>query len=94
MPVIIIDATLQEGLANSLGNTSVDLTIDDYRVNDYAGIIRRGKVYNLYEPCIGVNLYFTYVAPCRIGEVSRIVESRFFKARLLYVIRVIIRNLS
>ena len=78
MPGVVVDAVLQERLADALGETAVHLAFDDHRVHDVAEVVHRHEVDDVDDARVRVDLHFADVRARRVGEVRRIVE-RFLR---------------
>ena len=93
MPALgIVDAVLQQCLADTVGDAAVDLTLDDHRVDDLAEVVDGGPIDDLDHPGIGIDLHLADVATGRKGEILRIVERPLIQAGFHLVEREVVRH--
>ena len=94
LTIVIIGAVLKERLADALGETPMDLPIDDHWVDDIAEVVRGRKAHDRDLARLRIDLHLTGIAAGRIDEVRRIVERGLLQARLNVFERVVVRHIS
>ena len=94
MSRLVVDAVLQERLADALGQASVDLAFDDHRVHHVAEIVHGDEADDVDDTGLRVHLDFADVRPRRIGEVRRIVERLLREPRFEILQGVVLRHVG
>ena len=91
---VVVDAALQQRLPNALGDPALHLALDDHRVDDAPDVIDGGKVDDLCNAGLGVNLYLADMTTAGEGEVQRVVEGLLVEPRLQGLERVIVGHVG
>ncbi len=78
--VAIVYRVFQHGLAQPLGNTAMNLTLYDHRIDQRAEIVDSDEIDDRHHASVGVDLQFTDVAARGVGEVRRIEKTVRFEA--------------
>ena len=94
LPGVVVDAVLQERLADALGETAVDLAFDDHRVHDVAEVVHRHEVDDVDDAGVRVDLHFADVRTRREGEVRRVVERLLREAGFEILQGVVVRHIG
>ena len=77
LAAFVVDDFLEEGLAQSLNDTAVELTLDQQRVDDVSAVVDSDVAFDFDFTCVGGNFYDRDMRSERIGEVRRFEEVRF-----------------
>src|SRR5829696_7318093 len=72
--VLVVDGFFVEGLGYALRYSTVQLTVDDGRVDDGSAVVDTEVVPDLHEPGLRIHLGDADVRPEREGEVGRVEE--------------------
>jgi len=90
----IIGATLQQRLADALGEPAVDLGLDDHRVDDGADVVDAPKPDDLDAAGVRIDLELADMRPVAEGEARRIVDRGLLQAGLDGLERKVVRHVS
>ena len=90
--LLVVHAALEQRLADALRQSAVHLAFDDHRIDDVAEVVASGKVDNLHDAGLGIDLDLTDVRTCREREIGRIVECGLVEAGLQLVERIVVRH--
>src|ERR687897_3711794 len=72
--LLVVDRLLVEGLRYALRYSTVELSVDDCRVDDGSAVVDAEVVPDLHEPGLRIHLGDADVRPEREGEVGRVEE--------------------
>src|SRR5918994_6079648 len=75
--LLVVDRLLVEGLRYALRYSTVELSVDDCRVDDGSAVVDAEVVPDLHEPGLRIHLGDADVRPEREGEVGRVEEVLF-----------------
>src|SRR3989442_5712035 len=90
--LLVVHAALEQRLADALRQSAVHLAFDDHRIDDVAEVVASGKIDNLHDAGLGIDLDLTDVRTCREREIGRIVECGLVEAGLQLVERIVVRH--
>ena len=92
--LFVIDAVLQQRLADALHQPAMHLAFDNHRVDDVAEVVHRREAVHLDSARGRVDLDLADISAGREGEVGRVVKRGLVQARLELVERVVVRHVS
>ena len=82
LAAVVVDRVFQQRLADALGETAMDLALDDHRVDQPSEIVGGDEVDERGLAGAAVDLDLADVGARGEGEVGRVVERGFLQARL------------
>src|SRR5262249_8939322 len=90
----VVGATLEQRLADALGEAAVDLALDDHRIDDGADVVAAPETDDLDAAGVRIDLELADMRPVAEGEARRIVDRGLLQAGLDGLERKVVRYVS
>src|SRR3984893_2071273 len=91
---LVVDAGLEQGLPDALGEAAMDLALDDHRVEDAPEIVAGGEIDDRDLPGFRVDLDLGDMGAGGEGKILWVIERGFVEAGLQFLVREVVRHVG
>src|SRR5260370_11934452 len=90
----VVGATLEQRLADALGEAAVDLALDDHRIDDGADVVDAPETDDLHAAGVRIDLELTDMRAVAEGEARRILDRGLLPPGVAGLDRKVVRHVS